>query len=232
VDQPKSQGREARTIALAVVIGLFVLMQVVLAVVLRVDTLDMDVGPNNQPSPDFFGPTDIGQTFAAAGENIGRIDLLFGTHGRSGTYRIGFELYEAGPPEAIVATSEIEASGLRNNLFNTFRFPAVRGTRGRAFRIRLAAPAATASDAVALWTNGGDILPDGTFFYNGAPAAGDLVFRVYSRRTAVSELARVVGRNPGVLSSPILFVLVLLLLEASLIWTLVSIVDRVFERRD
>jgi hypothetical protein len=227
----KASSSDARTIALAAVIGVFLLMQVVLVFAVRHDTLDMDVGPNTQPSPDFYGTIDIGQTFVAAGPNIGRIDLLFGTHERVSSYRIGFELYEVGTPNRLVATSKIEAGGLLNNLFNTFRFPTVRGTRGKTYLVRVVAPSAIPANAVALWMNGGDILPGGTMIYNGAPSPGDLAFRVYARRTIVSELSRIVGKNPGFLGSPIFFVLVILLLEAALVWTLYSIVDRIFERR-
>jgi hypothetical protein len=230
VDSPKAP--DTRTIARTAVVGAFILMQIVLVALVRYDTLDMDIGPNTQPSPDFHGPIDIGQTFVAAGANIGRIDLLFGTHGRVASYRIGFELYETGSPDRLIASSGIEAAALRNNLYNEFRFPTVRRTRGRSYRLRLTAPSAGPENAVAIWTNAGDILPGGTMLYNGAPSPGDLTFRVYSRRTIVSELSRVVRKNPGVLGSPVLFVVVVLLLEAALIWTLLSIVDRIFERRE
>ena len=220
-----------RKAVLAAVIGAFVLMQVVLVFAVRYDTLDMDVGPNTQPSPDFSGTISIGQTFVAAGANIARIDLMFGTHDRKPSYRIGFELFDAGRPDTPLAVSGIEAAAVRNNLFNEFRFPTVRGTRGRTFLLRLLAPAAVSADAVALWTNPADIHPGGTMMYNGAPAPGDLMFRVYSRRTIISELGRLVQKNPGPLGSPLLFIIVILLLEASLIWTLWSIVDRIFARR-
>jgi hypothetical protein len=85
---------------------------------------------------------------------------------------------------------------------------------------------------MALWMNNGNIYPGGTLMINGAPASGDLIFRVYARRTVASELGRIVAENPGPLGSPVLFVFVILLLEAALLWTIVSIVDRIFERRD
>jgi len=41
-----------------------------------------------------------------------------------------------------------------------------------------------------------------------------------------------VAKNPGFLGSPVVFVLVILLLEAALVWTLVLIIDRIFEGRE
>jgi hypothetical protein len=221
----------ARRTALAAVIAAFVLMQGALVLAVKHDTLEMDVGPNTRPTPDFHGTVDLGQTFTANSPNIARIDLLFGTHGRTPSYRIDFELSETGPGGRVVAASHIEASGLRNNLFNTFRFPAVRATRGKAYLIRLAAPSATAETAVALWMNDGDVLPAGTMMYNGAPAAGDLCFRVYSRRTVLSAFGRIVRGNPGIFGSPVFFAAVVLFFEAAFVWALVAITGRVFERR-
>lgn len=227
----KAPRPDTRLIVRTAIIGLFVVMQAVLVIFVRYDTLDMDIRPNTQPSPDFYGTIDIGQTFVAEGANIGRIDLLFGTHGYSASYPIGFELYEAGPSRILVASSGIDASALRNNLFNTFRFSAVRGTRGKTYLFRLSAPSATAANAMAIWMNEGDVYPDGRMMFNGVLGPGDLIFRAYSRRPIVSELGRIVRKNPGFLGSPVFFVFVILLLEAALIWTLGSIVDRIFERR-
>lgn len=221
----------ARLIARTAIIGLFVVMQAVLVFFVRYDTLDMDIRPNTLPSPDFYGTIDIGQTFVAEGANIGRIDLLFGTHGYSASYPIGFELFETGPSRTLVASSGIDASALSNNLFNTFRFPTVRRTRGKTYLLRLSAPSATGENAMAVWMNEGDVYPSGMMMYNGVLGPGDLIFRVYSRRTIVSELGRIVRKNPGFLGSPVFFLFVILLLEAALIWTLASIVDRIFERR-
>jgi len=230
--EAKKPARDTRTMVRCAIVGLFLLMQAVLVLIIKHDTLDLDIRPNTRPSPDFHGAIDIGQTFQAAGANIGRIDLLFGTHGRPVSCRVGFELYEIDSARALVASSGIEGADLRDNLFGAFRFAAVRGTRGKRYMIRLVAPEATAEDAVAVWTNSDDIYPEGTMMYNGAPDPGDLVFRVYSRRPIAAELGRIVKGNPGFLGSPILFVAVLLLLEAAFIWALASIVDRILERRD
>lgn len=228
----KTPARETRTIVRTVTVGLFVLMQAVLVFFVKHDTLDMNIRPNTRPSPDFHGAVDIGQTFLAAGANIGRIDLLFGTRGRAVSHRIGFELYEIDAAKTLVAESGIDGAALRDNLFGAFRFDVVRGSRGKRYLIRLVAPGATAADAVAVWTNPDDVYPDGTMMYNGAPDPGDLIFRVYSRRTIAAELGRVVARNPGILGRPALFAVVILLLEAAFIWALASIVDRILERRN
>ncbi len=231
VAEPKTPKPDARKIATAAVIGLFIAMQVVLVVFIRYDTLDMDIRPNTQPSPDFYGAIDIGETFVAEGKNIGRIDILFGTHGYSVSYPIRFELYETSPARALVAESGIAAAALRNNLFSTFRFPTVRGTRGKPYLFRLLAPEATAANAMAIWMNPGDIYPAGMMLYNGVLGPGDLIFRVYSRRTVLAEFGRIVRKNPGFLGSPVLFAAVILLLEAALIGALRSIVGRMFEGR-
>lgn len=228
----KTSPRDNRILVRSLIVGLFVLMQAVLVVFVKYDVLDMNIRPNTQPSLDFYGAIDIGQTFRAEGANIGRIDLLFGTHGRRTTYPVGFELYETGAARTLVAESGIDGAALRDNLYQTFRFPAVRGARGKRYLIRLFASSATAANALAIWKNPADIYPDGTMMYNGAPDPGDLVFRVYSRRTIASELGRITARNPGFLGSPALFVAVVLLLEAAFIWALAAIVDRIMERRD
>ena len=99
----KAASTSRRAVVLSVVIGAFVLMQVMLVAVAKVDTLYMSTWPNTDPSPDFWGSCDIGQTFVSSSPNIGRIDLFFGTHGRAASYRIGFELFEAGAPRTLLA---------------------------------------------------------------------------------------------------------------------------------
>ena len=220
-----------RSIVFPLVVGSFVLAQVLLVAVARHDTLSVSVWPNTNPAPDFWGARDIGQTFVSSCPNIGRIDLFFGTHGRAASYRIVLELFETGAPDRILASSAVEASSLRNNLFNEFRFPAVRGTRGKRLSLRLRAPEATAADAMTVWTNAGDVYPDGAMVYNGAPAPGDLIFRVYARRTVLSEIGRITARNPGFLGRPALFVAAVILLEAALIGALAAITGRILERR-
>jgi hypothetical protein len=227
----KAAPTSRRAVVLFSVIGAFVLMQVILVAVVKRDTLYMNVWPNTHPSPDFWGSCDVGQTFVSSSPNIGRIDLFFATHGRDAPYRIMFELFEDGNPRRILASSSIDGSALRNNLFNEFRFPVVRGIRGKKLFFHILAPSATPANAMALWMNTGDILPEGSMIYNGAPAAGDLIFRVYARRTIASELGRIVAHNPGLLGRPALFVVVALLLEAAFILALAALVDRILERR-
>jgi hypothetical protein len=229
---PQTPAPDVRKIVLAAVIGLFLAMQVVLVGFVRHDTLYADFEPNTNPTPDFWGACDVGQTFVCPSPNIGRIDLSFGTHNRTTDYRVRFELFEGWPPGNLLASTEIDGLTLRNNLFTEFRFPTVRGTKGKRLFFHVLAPEATAANASALWKSVPDIVPDGTMIYSGAPDPGDLIFRVYARRTVLSELGRIVAGNPGPLNRPVVFVFVILLLEAALVWTLVSVVDRILVRRN
>jgi len=217
-----------------VVVALFIVMQVWLIFIKKHDALDIDTWPNTQPTPAVAGPYDVGQTFVAERDGIARIDVMVGTYGRTNTKNIIFELSEVvGEKEKLFVlnrTVTFSPAGLMNNLFNPIRFAPVEGSRGKRYLFTLRSPESTPEDSICLWMNTLDIYRWGHLFYNNAPAKGDLVFRVYSRRTVGSELGRIVRNYPGIFGSKTFLIIVVIAFEIAQVLMLIYLLNLFFGR--
>ena len=217
-----------------VVVALFVFMQVYLIFIKKHDALDIDTWPNTIPSPSIQGPYDVGQTFVAERDGIARIDVMVGTYDRTNTKDLIFELREltADGEQASDLSESVRVSpvGLMNNLFNPIRFEAVKNSRGKHYRFTLRSPESTPENSICLWMNIKDIYRWGHRIYNGAPAKGDLVFRVYSRRTVGSELGRIVKNYPGIFGSKTFLIIVVIAFEIAQVLMLIYLLNLFFGR--
>lgn len=217
-----------------IVVALFIFMQVWLIFIKKHDALDIDTWPNTIPTPGIHGPYDVGQTFVAQRDGIARIDVMAGTYGRTNTKDIIFELSElVGENEKLAVLARTVAfspAGLMNNLFNPIRFEPLDDSRGKRYLFTLRSPESTPEDSICLWMNTADIYRWGHLFFNNARAKGDLVFRVYSRRTVGSELGRIVRNYPGIFGSKTFLIIVVIAFEIAQVLMLIFLLNLFFGR--
>jgi len=206
-------------------LALFILMQLFLIFVKKHDTLDLDITPNTQPSPNIGGQGKVGQTFIARRNGLARIDVLLGTHKRENDKDIYFTLWERRPENKELVTITFNADSVRDNLFHPFRFTSQTKSEGREYYFYFQSPESTFENSICVWTNTKNIYPDGQYLLNDRAAQGDIIFRVYSKRPVFSELRRVVKNYPGIFGQTWLLILAILFFEGIQILILSKLVD-------
>ncbi|HUS17790.1 MAG TPA: hypothetical protein VM536_22570, partial [Chloroflexia bacterium] len=143
------------------------------------------------------GPAQAGQTFVASHDNLAGLDLLGATYGGHSSGRLVFHLKHSPTDPADLVTVALDAAHLPDNSYWPVRFPPVIGTRGQSFYFYLDAPDAGPGQAATLWYNPNDVYPEGSRMAAGAPAAGDLVFRTWSRFAPTGPWLEQVGGGLG-----------------------------------
>jgi hypothetical protein len=197
------------------VVGLFVLFQACLIFVMKHDTLDLDVGPNTQPTENIYQGNRVGQTFVARADNVARVDVAMGTHGRANDGTVFFRLWEETPERTLLRETAFNAAAVKNNLFHTVRFKPVSDTMGRTYYFVFSSAESTYENSICAWMNRHDIYPEGRYFLRHEPGDGDLMFRVYSRETVAGGMSRVVRKYGGVFGSPAFFAAAMALFAAA-----------------
>ncbi len=184
---------------------LFIMLQAFLVFVLRHDALDLDIGPNTQPTENIYQGNRVGQTFVARADNIARVDVAMGTHGRANDGTVFFRLWEETPERNLLRETAFNAAAVKNNLFHTVRFKPIRKATGRTYYFVFSSAESTYENSICAWMNRRDIYPEGRYFLRHEPGDGDLMFRVYSRETVAGGLGRVVRKYGGVFGSRVFF---------------------------
>jgi hypothetical protein len=207
------------------VVLFFLLLQVYLIFWKKHETLDLDIYPNTVPTPLIYGEQTVGQRFVAESDNLCRVDIMMGTLGRQNDSQLTFRLDRLEENASDGRTTTIKAAGLLNNLYNPFVFKPVRRSRKRTFVFSLSSPGAGPDNSVCAWMNNKNIYRHGTALINRSPVRGDLVFRVYARRPIVTELHRIVKKNPGILGKAWFFVLCACLFEGVSVLMLIRLLD-------
>lgn len=204
----------------------FILGQIVLIAVPRHDTLDVEVWPNRNLTPRLGGGRTVAQTFIPRIDNLSRIDVFFGTYGRTLSSDLVFRLYRGGPEGRKLAEVRIPGSEIRDNLFTPIEFPRAADSGGRIFTFTLSMPGEPAAEGPSVWLGAGDVYSRGSLFVDGRPAAGDCVFRTYSRRTILAEWERIARGLPGRGKGLFILTLAALLFEiaaAALFWRILGL---------
>lgn len=208
-------GSKTRRLGLALA-AVFFIVQFILLFIRHYDTMDLEVYPNTEPTPDFRSDFSVGQTFLARTNGLNRIDVLMGTHGRTLGQDVVFKLRES-RDEPGLRSLTIKRETVRDNLYQTFSFPPIKDSKGRAFAFEISAAGGGTEGPGCLWMNARDIYPDGGILFGGNPGSGDCIFRTYASRTLASAAGRIAGRWPGVLGKAAFFWLMTLLFEISLL---------------
>jgi hypothetical protein len=211
------------------VLMLFITMQIFLIFIKRHDALDLDISPNTVPTPNIHGLNQIGQTFIAKRDNIARIDIMLGTHGKTNTGPVTFRLWELSSPRKQEVNISFEASEVGNNLYHSLRFKPIRDSQDRNYFFLLTAPKATAENSISAWMNDRSIYREGEYWFQNQKATGDLVFRVYSKRPIAAELGRIVRNYEGIFGSKTVLIIAITLFELAqvmMLWWLLGYIYR------
>jgi hypothetical protein len=199
------------------ILFIFIILQLYLIFINKHQTLDLEVYPNTNPSPNIYAENTIGQIFIPKRDNISRIEVMLGTFGRENNKDIIFSLWELTPEKRMLTETTFNASSVKNNLFNAIDFSPKAVSRDRAYAFELRSPQSTPDNSICVWMNREDIYDQGAFILNNQEAKGDLVFRVYSKRPIFKELSRITRNYSGIFASHVF------LMAAVLIFALVQI---------
>lgn len=179
----------------------FIFMQIYLIFIKTHQTVDLEVYPNTDPSPNIYAENIVGQTFIPQRDNISRIEVMLGTYGRENDKDIILSLWAETPERKLLAEKNFNASTVQNNLFNTIDFHPVPVSRNKRYYFQLQSPQSTPGNSICVWMNGKDIYKQGVFIYNNKEAKGDLIFRVYAKRPIYKELSRITRNTTGIFAS-------------------------------
>jgi len=196
-----------------IIILLFIVLQVYLIFLKRHDALDIDVFPNAVPSHKIYDEHKIGQTFIAQRNNLTRIDVKFATYGRDNDKNIYFRLWEQTPIRKLVEEIEINASELKDNSYKSFKLKPQRHSKGKTYAFIFSSPGSNPDNSISVWMNKINIYREGDCLLNDTPTHGDLIFRVYSKKTISSELGRIVRNYSGIFGSKLFLILSILFFE-------------------
>ena len=183
------------------ILFLFILLQIYLIFIKTHHTLDLEVYPNTNPSPNIYAKNTVGQTFIPKRDNISRIEVMLGTHERENDKDIIFSLWALTPERKLLAEKNFNASTVQNNLFNAIDFHPVPVSKNKTHYFQLQSPQSTPENSICVWMNGKDIYKQGAFTYNNKEANGDLIFRVYAKRPIYKELSRITRNYSGIFAS-------------------------------
>jgi hypothetical protein len=221
----RTQLRDRLSLAKYSLVFFFLVLQIYLIFLKKHDTLDLDIYPNTLPTQLICGAQTVGQTFISESNNLCRVDIMMGTLARPNDKNLTFRLYQHDGQAENVRTTTVNAAGLLNNLYNSFVFKPVPRSKKKPFSWILSSPGSWPDNSVCAWMNKKNIYRKGSALINGAPARGDLVFRVYAKRRIFTELHRIVKNRPGILGKAWFLVLCICLFEVVSVLVLIRLID-------
>ena len=124
-----------------------------------------------------------GQTFTAVLDGLARLDVPITGYARQNTHPVVFHLRPAPDATRDLITVTLPAESINLVGYTRIEFELIPNSASRSFYFELTAPEAVPGDAFTTYYNVSDVYPSGTRYMDGAPAQGDLAFRVYSRHT-------------------------------------------------
>lgn len=206
---------------------LFILFQVYLIFIRKHYALDIDASPGTNPSINIYQDLKIGQTFVSKRNNLARIDVAMGTHRRTNTKDVIFQLWEFSPKRELIVEKTFNASTVKDNLLFPLDFKPIKKSKGKTYYFAFSSPESTFENSVCTWMNKKNIYREGSFYLGNSRRRGDLVFRVYSRRPVFTELGRVVRNYSGLFASKTLLIVVIVLFEIVQVVFLSKLLDMI-----
>lgn len=137
----------------------------------------------------------VGQTFIAEYNGLSRVELLLTTYGRHNTGPLIFHL-RASATDSDLVTIVIESGEVRDNTYQVFEFPPLRGLSGQRLYFFVEAPQATSGNAIGVWGVTEDFYPDGKAIIRGVNDRGiqDLAFRLGYQPSVLEKSDILLGR--------------------------------------
>jgi hypothetical protein len=210
------------------IVFLFILFQLYLIFLKNHEALDIDAHPNSRPTKNIEGHYKVGQTFVAKRDNMCRIDLKLGTHGRENDRDIIFQLWQTSPKRTLVVQQDFSASVVNNNQYNPIRFLSIEHSKNQEYYFLLHSPKSTPDNSICAWMNDENIYDEGSLMLNNRHSLGDLVFRVYSKRPVFTEMGRIVRNYSGVFGNKYILIFVVWLFVSVQVLVLYKLLDFVY----
>lgn len=159
----------------------------------------------NTPVSDIWGDESAGQSFRAEYPGLYRVDLLLATWARINTEEVVFHLRKGAIDSQDLVTIRFDGPSVVDDSYRSLLFSPLDDSWGERYWVILSSPRSSPGNAITAWYNTKDIYPEGERYEGGAPAEGDLAFRLYHRPRlwdlAVTLLQRVADGKPSLLGS-------------------------------
>ncbi len=208
----------------AIVIFIFIFMNVYLIFIKKHECLDTEVYPNTDPTPNISKKNTVGQSFIAEKDYLSRIEIMLGTYTRTNNQDIFFQLREINSNGEVLVQKTFNASEVQDNLFHPIQFRPIRESKGKKYYFTLSSPLSSRQNSICAWMNKENIYPAGEYFFRGSKKEGDLVFRAYSKRPVITELDRIVRNYPGIFGKRWFLVVAIVFFEAIQLLVLLIII--------
>ena len=208
----------------AIVIFIFIFMNIYLIFIKKHECLDTEVFPNTDSSPNIYKGNTVGQTFIAEEDNLSCIEIMLGIYAKRNNKDVIFLLRDLNSNGEVLVQKEFNASEVRGDLFNSIQFRPIRESKGNKYYFELRSPLSTPQNSICAWMNKENIYPAGEYFFRGSKKEGDLVFRAYSKRPVITELDRIVRNYPGIFGKRWFLVVAIVFFEAIQLLVLLIII--------
>ena len=157
------------------------------------------------------GDNQVGQTFVAPAAGLERVDVLFFGFRRQNTQPITFHLRRQGE-ETDLVLKMFSASEVWGWRWKRFEFNPIPDSAAQAYVFFFDSPASTPADSIGLAGVRGDVYGQGTSFFLGVPADGDVAFKTFyagvSLQSKLAMLAdRLIAHKPGIWGDIRLYIL-------------------------
>lgn len=133
-----------------------------------------------KPVGEIFGDGAVIQSFKAEHDKLCVVSVMLATYARTNDATVKLALLA--DDGAIIATQTIDGKKLHDNAFHNFLFPAIAGSKGKTYQIKISSPDGKAGNAITAWMSESDIYPDGKLTVNNLTLPGDLMIKLYYER--------------------------------------------------
>lgn len=135
---------------------------------------------SQKPIGEIFGDRVVTQSFRAEHNGLCVVSIMFATYARENDIPVKLTLLD---DKGVEITSQIsEGKKIRDNVFYSFRFPAIVGSKGKKFQVSITSPDGKAGNAITAWMSESDVYPEGSLTVNGAAMPGDLMIKLYYKK--------------------------------------------------
>ncbi len=136
--------------------------------------------PQMKPVNEIVSGIAVTQSFVADQDKLTVVSVYLATYARTNNALVRFALLASDGTE--IATQTIDSKNLLDNAFYSFQFPAIAGSVGKTFQLRINSPDGKQGNAITAWMSEADIYPDGKLTVNGVAMPGDLMIKLYYER--------------------------------------------------
>lgn len=124
---------------------------------------------------------EVGQTFISPVNNLTGFSIKLATFMRSNKGDITVGIKKEG--NKIIYSTTVKASSINDNSFFDFRFPPIKHSKGREYKIFIKSKGSSSGNSITAYMSNQDVYKEGSLTVNNEINNGDLVFKIYYNRT-------------------------------------------------